>query len=65
MAYRLTPPSPSRNLNEPFARDKTFFDALLQDALAWHLAYHDGEHYNSVRLADDYCEGPAVADCDG
>lgn len=30
----------------------------LQDARAWHLSYHDGEHYNSVRLADDY-EGPA------
>lgn len=24
-----------------------------------HLSYHDGEHYNSVRLAEDSCEGPA------
>ncbi|ESW27900.1 hypothetical protein PHAVU_003G242000 [Phaseolus vulgaris] len=24
-----------------------------------HLSYHDGEHYNSVRLKDDYCDGPA------
>ena len=30
----------------------------MQDARSWHLSYHDGEHYNSVRLADDY-EGPA------
>ncbi len=33
---------------------------MLQDARAWHLSYHDGEHYNSVRLAEDY-EGPAKA----
>ncbi|XP_072993067.1 OVARIAN TUMOR DOMAIN-containing deubiquitinating enzyme 7 isoform X4 [Typha latifolia] len=25
-----------------------------------HLCYHDGEHYNSVRLEDDSCEGPAM-----
>ena len=25
-----------------------------------HLSYHDGEHYNSVRLANDYHSGPAV-----
>ncbi|ERN12095.1 hypothetical protein AMTR_s00035p00239450 [Amborella trichopoda] len=24
-----------------------------------HLSYHDGEHYNSVRLKDDGCHGPA------
>ncbi|OIV93868.1 hypothetical protein TanjilG_05571 [Lupinus angustifolius] len=24
-----------------------------------HLSYHDGEHYNSVRLKDDDCDGPA------
>ncbi|XP_048335478.1 OVARIAN TUMOR DOMAIN-containing deubiquitinating enzyme 7 isoform X2 [Ziziphus jujuba] len=24
-----------------------------------HLSYHDGEHYNSVRLKEDSCEGPA------
>ncbi|XP_042444770.1 OVARIAN TUMOR DOMAIN-containing deubiquitinating enzyme 7-like isoform X3 [Zingiber officinale] len=24
-----------------------------------HLCYHDGEHYNSVRLKEDSCEGPA------
>ncbi|QHO19296.1 OTU domain-containing protein 3 isoform X2 [Arachis ipaensis] len=24
-----------------------------------HLSYHDGEHYNSVRLKDDPCDGPA------
>ncbi|KAF3438985.1 hypothetical protein FNV43_RR17260 [Rhamnella rubrinervis] len=23
-----------------------------------HLSYHDGEHYNSVRLKEDSCEGP-------
>ena len=22
-------------------------------------SYHDGEHYNSVRLKDDPCDGPA------
>ena len=32
--------------------------SLFQNARAWHLSYHDGEHYNSVRLADDY-KGPA------
>ncbi|KAL1196513.1 OVARIAN TUMOR DOMAIN-containing deubiquitinating enzyme 7 [Cardamine amara subsp. amara] len=25
-----------------------------------HLSYHDGEHYNSVRLKDDSCGGPAM-----
>ncbi len=25
-----------------------------------HLSYHDGEHYNSVRLADDYNTGAAT-----
>ncbi|XAR74007.1 Ubiquitinyl hydrolase 1 [Bertholletia excelsa] len=24
-----------------------------------HLSYHDGEHYNSVRLKEDSCSGPA------
>ncbi|XP_078443473.1 SEC-C motif-containing protein / OTU-like cysteine protease family protein isoform X2 [Wolffia australiana] len=24
-----------------------------------HISYHDGEHYNSVRLKDDPCTGPA------
>ncbi|ONK55042.1 uncharacterized protein A4U43_UnF8250 [Asparagus officinalis] len=24
-----------------------------------HLSYHDGEHYNSIRLVDDACEGPS------
>ncbi|KAI4327428.1 hypothetical protein L6164_019891 [Bauhinia variegata] len=24
-----------------------------------HLSYHDGEHYNSLRLKDDPCDGPA------
>ena len=27
---------------------------------ALHLSYHDGEHYNSVRMAEDYGEGPPV-----
>ena len=26
-----------------------------------HVAYHDGEHYNSVRLANDFDPGPAAA----
>lgn len=26
-----------------------------------HLSYHGGEHYNSVRLADDFNPGPAAA----
>lgn len=26
-----------------------------------HLSYHGGEHYNSVRLADDFSPGPAAA----
>ncbi|KAL6844393.1 hypothetical protein ACP4OV_026066 [Aristida adscensionis] len=25
-----------------------------------HLSYHDGEHYNSVRLREDTCQGPAM-----
>ena len=25
-----------------------------------HLSYHDGEHYNSVRLADDFNPGAAT-----
>uniref|UniRef100_A0A0D9WAY7 OTU domain-containing protein n=1 Tax=Leersia perrieri TaxID=77586 RepID=A0A0D9WAY7_9ORYZ len=25
-----------------------------------HLSYHDGEHYNSVRLREDPCQGPAM-----
>ncbi|XP_062184205.1 OVARIAN TUMOR DOMAIN-containing deubiquitinating enzyme 7 isoform X2 [Phragmites australis] len=25
-----------------------------------HLSYHDGEHYNSVRLKEDPCQGPAM-----
>jgi hypothetical protein len=25
-----------------------------------HLSYHDGEHYNSVRRADDYSRGTAA-----
>ncbi|CAN6460142.1 unnamed protein product [Victoria cruziana] len=24
-----------------------------------HLSYHDGEHYNSIRLKEDPCDGPA------
>lgn len=31
-----------------------------QDAPAIHLSYHDGEHYNSVRRADDHTTGPAL-----
>ncbi|KAJ0989489.1 hypothetical protein J5N97_007845 [Dioscorea zingiberensis] len=30
-----------------------------QEAIMIHLSYHDGEHYNSVRLHEDSCEGPA------
>lgn len=30
----------------------------LQNASAWHLSYHEGQHYNSVRLADDFEAGP-------
>lgn len=33
---------------------------FLQDAHAWHLSYHDGEHYNSVRLANDYGDEAAM-----
>ncbi|PNT62103.1 hypothetical protein BRADI_5g25650v3 [Brachypodium distachyon] len=25
-----------------------------------HLSYHHGEHYNSVRLTEDTCQGPAI-----
>ena len=25
-----------------------------------HVSYHDGEHYNSVRLAEDFQPGPAA-----
>jgi len=27
--------------------------------LCFFRSYHDGEHYNSVRLKDDHCDGPA------
>uniref|UniRef100_A0A7C8ZWS5 OTU domain-containing protein n=1 Tax=Opuntia streptacantha TaxID=393608 RepID=A0A7C8ZWS5_OPUST len=30
-----------------------------QAAQMIHLSYHDGEHYNSVRLKEDPCDGPA------
>ncbi|KAJ8437026.1 hypothetical protein Cgig2_010371 [Carnegiea gigantea] len=30
-----------------------------QGAHMIHLSYHDGEHYNSVRLKEDPCDGPA------
>ncbi|PKA49899.1 hypothetical protein AXF42_Ash019215 [Apostasia shenzhenica] len=30
-----------------------------KEASMVHLSYHDGEHYNSVRLKEDPCEGPA------
>ncbi|CAH9060485.1 unnamed protein product [Cuscuta epithymum] len=29
------------------------------EAVMIHLSYHDGEHYNSVRLKEDTCSGPA------
>ena len=29
-----------------------------QDAPTIHLSYHDGEHYNSVRMASDMGSGP-------
>ena len=29
-----------------------------QDAPEIHLSYHDGAHYNSVRAADDFADGP-------
>lgn len=31
-----------------------------QRARMIHLSYHDGEHYNSVRLKEDQCSGPAM-----
>ena len=30
----------------------------LQDAPVLHISYHDGNHYNSVRNADDFGSGP-------
>ncbi|XP_077224383.1 SEC-C motif-containing protein / OTU-like cysteine protease family protein isoform X3 [Tasmannia lanceolata] len=30
-----------------------------QGARMIHLSYHDGEHYNSVRIKEDICSGPA------
>ncbi|XP_009788517.1 OVARIAN TUMOR DOMAIN-containing deubiquitinating enzyme 7 isoform X1 [Nicotiana sylvestris] len=30
-----------------------------RDSRMLHLSYHDGEHYNSVRLKEDSCMGPA------
>lgn len=35
---------------------KNFDDS---EARMIHLSYHDGEHYNSVRLREDTCSGPA------
>ncbi|XP_073310517.1 OVARIAN TUMOR DOMAIN-containing deubiquitinating enzyme 7-like isoform X1 [Primulina huaijiensis] len=31
----------------------------VREAPQIHLSYHDGEHYNSVRLKEDTCSGPA------
>ena len=31
---------------------------LAQEAPTIHIAYHDGEHYNSVRMASDTGSGP-------
>ncbi|KAJ4714837.1 OTU domain-containing protein 3 [Melia azedarach] len=31
-----------------------------QEARMVHLSYHDGEHYNSLRLKEDPCNGPAL-----
>jgi len=31
---------------------------VLQDAPTIHISYHDGEHYNSVRLASETGSGP-------
>ncbi|XP_073144937.1 OVARIAN TUMOR DOMAIN-containing deubiquitinating enzyme 7 isoform X3 [Henckelia pumila] len=31
----------------------------VHEAPQIHLSYHDGEHYNSVRLKEDTCSGPA------
>lgn len=31
---------------------------LEQDTPEIHLSYHDGAHYNSVRRADDFADGP-------
>lgn len=30
-----------------------------RDSRMLHLSYHDGEHYNSIRLKEDSCSGPA------
>ncbi len=38
------------------------FQGILveQDSPAIHVSYHDGEHYNSVRRADDHTSGPPL-----
>lgn len=32
----------------------------MQDAPAWHLSYHDGEHYNSVQPSEGVLYTPAT-----
>ena len=30
----------------------------IEDHRCLHLSYHDGDHYNSIRLKDDFGNGP-------
>jgi OTU domain-containing protein 3 len=52
-APAFAPWSEAQALDLPAARSP-------QSAPLLHLSYHDGQHYNSVRLADDYGAGPPL-----
>ncbi|BDA43257.1 probable deubiquitinase OTUD6B at N-terminal half [Coccomyxa sp. Obi] len=45
---------------QPVWTIKPDYPDFPKDAAAIHLSYHDGEHYNSVRRADDHTNGPAL-----
>nr|AEV41025.1 OUT-like cysteine protease family protein [Oryza minuta] len=45
-------------LNSPRWYIKNFSDREATSMI--HLSYHQGEHYNSVRLREDPCQGPAT-----
>ncbi|KAK9914813.1 hypothetical protein WJX75_000887 [Coccomyxa subellipsoidea] len=45
---------------QPVWTIKPEYPDFPQDAPAIHLSYHDGEHYNSVRRADDHTSGPPL-----
>ncbi|EIE22284.1 cysteine proteinase [Coccomyxa subellipsoidea C-169] len=45
---------------QPVWTIKPEYPDFPQDSPAIHVSYHDGEHYNSVRRADDHTSGPPL-----